>query len=395
MISISVTVIDIIKNSGLTNFEIACGHKGIDRQVLKPGIIDYEFTIEGFMDEHDPFGYGDFLLSSLMFANGDEQVLYDCIKAMIEKNVSGLGIKNIFFDELPKSVIELCNREDFPVVLFDNSIFFEDIIADISNTVALSSWVCKMEDNIEKLLSKNLTRSDVKLITREMTIKSGNNILAYYLKPKKNIIKRDLDRTIEFYRSVSNKTENSFLYRYRDSYIALICHKSTEAKDFEVRFEALMIACAFTKSDFYISVSDLYSSTDELDNAIRECILSNYICRIMGKNHISYPNLGTWSIAVHSGDSEYAIRFMKKYLDPILQKSDAEGTLLKTAIEYIKSDGDIHHTSEKLYVHENTVRYRMNKIHNMLDSENNDMVFFQNLAMAVKLYLIQDYLNIL
>lgn len=329
-----------------------------------------------------------------MFANGDEQILYDCVKAMIEKNVSGLGIKNIFFNELPKSVIQLCNREDFTIVLFDNSIFFEDIIADISNTIALSSWVCKMEDNIEKLLSKNLTRSDVKSITREMNIKPGYNILAYYLKPKKNIIKRDLDRTIEFYRSISNKTENSFLYRYRDSYIALICNQSSNSKDFEVRFEDLLISCTFIKSDFYISVSDLYSSADELDYAIRECILSNYICRIMEKNHISYPNLGTWSIAVHSGDSEYAIRFMKKYLNPILQKNDIEGTLLKTAIEYVKCDGDIHHTSEKLYVHENTVRYRMNKIHNMLDHENNDMVFFQNLAMAIKLYLIQDYLNI-
>jgi DNA-binding PucR family transcriptional regulator len=63
---------------------------------------------------------------------------------------------------------------------------------------------------------------------------------------------------------------------------------------------------------------------------------------------------------------------------------------MKTAIAYIKCEGNTKLTADSLFIHENTVRYRMNKIREKLDPNANDFVFYENLSLAVKIYLLND-----
>ena len=130
-----ITVSDVIKNSSLSAFPVVCGCAGLESEVIKTGIIDYEFSIEGFFENNKPFGYGDFLVASLMFTNGDESELLKMVEQLIDLKVSGLAIKNIFFKKIPQSIIDLCNNKDFPIVLFDNSLYFEEIITEIDNII--------------------------------------------------------------------------------------------------------------------------------------------------------------------------------------------------------------------------------------------------------------------
>lgn len=44
-----ITVSDVIKNSSLSAFPVVCGCAGLESEVIKTGIIDYEFSIEGFL----------------------------------------------------------------------------------------------------------------------------------------------------------------------------------------------------------------------------------------------------------------------------------------------------------------------------------------------------------
>ncbi len=46
-----ITVSEVIKNSCLKKYPVACGLGGIDNEVIRSGIVDYEFSIEGYIEK--------------------------------------------------------------------------------------------------------------------------------------------------------------------------------------------------------------------------------------------------------------------------------------------------------------------------------------------------------
>ena len=80
---------------------------------------------------------------------------------------------------------------------------------------------------------------------------------------------------------------------------------------------------------------------------------------------------------------------MEEYLAPLLCNNEE---LLNTACTYIKSKGDLDKTAESLYCHKNTVRYRLNKIHEILDPKSNEKEFNENLSIAIRIYLFSQFL---
>lgn len=66
--------------------------------------------------------------------------------------------------------------------------------------------------------------------------------------------------------------------------------------------------------------------------------------------------------------------------------------LLETACVYILSKGDLDETAAKLFCHKNTVRYRLSKLHEILDPYSNDKEFHENLSIAVRIYMLSQFL---
>lgn len=46
----------------------------------------------------------------------------------------------------------------------------------------------------------------------------------------------------------------------------------------------------------------------------------------------------------------------------------------------------------KLFCHKNTVRYRLSKLHEILDPYSNDKEFHENLSIAVRIYMLSQFL---
>ena len=79
---------------------------------------------------------------------------------------------------------------------------------------------------------------------------------------------------------------------------------------------------------------------------------------------------------------------MENYLGPLFEDEEKDQELLHTAVEYILEKGDTLKTAENLFCHKNTIRYRIGKLQEKLDPKANEKEFYQNLAMAIKIYLL-------
>mgnify|MGYP001912850961 FL=1 len=70
------------------------------------------------------------------------------------------------------------------------------------------------------------------------------------------------------------------------------------------------------------------------------------------------------------------------------QKYNSE--LLQTATVYVKLGGNIKNTAKSINLHENTVRYRINKIKEIFNTTNSEFEFYEELALGIKLHLIHQ-----
>jgi DNA-binding PucR family transcriptional regulator len=57
--------------------------------------------------------------------------------------------------------------------------------------------------------------------------------------------------------------------------------------------------------------------------------------------------------------------------------------VLNTVLMYLKCDYDIIKTSQELFLHKNTIRYRLKKIESIIDNSNSDCM--EQLSMAIRI----------
>ena len=82
-------------------------------------------------------------------------------------------------------------------------------------------------------------------------------------------------------------------------------------------------------------------------------------------------------------------RFHDEIIVPLENYDRQKGTsLLNTAVAYVENDGDIGKTAESLYQHQNTIRYRLNKIKEILDMKGVNGSFYEKISIAVKIHKI-------
>lgn len=111
----------------------------------------------------------------------------------------------------------------------------------------------------------------------------------------------------------------------------------------------------------YESVNMLYRSYQQAKVAIELCKLVQYDCSLA-----FFDELGAVRLFYNQSEQDLD-EFYKEVIGP-LEKFDREsnGSLLVTLWHYLGSDRDLKRASEKLFIHTNTLRYRLKKIEELL-----------------------------
>ena len=114
------------------------------------------------------------------------------------------------------------------------------------------------------------------------------------------------------------------------------------------------------------------------------------ICHIQD-DVVSYGELGLYQLICRLADTEEAENFLASYLIPLIaydQKHQA--SFIKTIDMYLSCNGNVKETSERLFLHYNTVTYRLDRIRQEFGLSLDDAETRLLLQMALKLYAISN-----
>lgn len=382
----SITILEAMKLDSMKNFRLMAGDWGLDKKIEKIGILDYEMVdkVEG------QFGKGDFIISSFFFARNDVNLLIESIKSLIEDRVSGLGIKDIYYKDLPPEIIEYANEKSFPIFIFDNTVYFEDIITDIMDAIRDKDNYELLETKVDIIIKNNISKTMIRELALEINSSFRENFIVAYCKEKKYINNANVIRLLErFVKSESNSIYNS-VFKYRSGILIIFSYEKQDEEGAVVKKLYRLIEDIGIKSDKYIiGISNNHFNLDEIARGINESFYAANISEISDGSKILYKDIGIYKIIMPNINEVWVNEFYEEIILPLKRYDEKYNTqILTTAIKYIENDGNVKKTSEDLFQHDNTIRYRINKMKEILGMENLDGSFYEQLSIAIKIYKI-------
>lgn len=176
----------------------------------------------------------------------------------------------------------------------------------------------------------------------------------------------------------------------RDIVIIISAEHQNKKKYFD-KFMDVLVSCGISKIEIYCGASTIKHSRLELDYALRESTYSLRACKILQKEYLTFSGIGVYQFLLPCEQNSYLQGFANRYLEPLFEEeSEQNRKHMETAISYVLNGGQIKETATQLNIHENTARYRIEKLKEKLDSDVTEYEFYSNLNIAIKLYQLKE-----
>ena len=180
------------------------------------------------------------------------------------------------------------------------------------------------------------------------------------------------------------------------------------------RFRALLAdifaALSIDESKIHCGVSAVLPISEDFGKVVREAFWACNVAVMENDPARYYDDIGIYRLIIPEIHSKNILNYMREYLSPLGDVAPVQGisgsaaqeegppacslsrgernVLLETACVYILSKGDLDETAAKLFCHKNTVRYRLSKLHEILDPYSNDKEFHENLYRRQNIYAV-------
>lgn len=140
-----------------------------------------------------------------------------------------------------------------------------------------------------------------------------------------------------------------------------------------------------------IGISDI-CYTSQLGKAIAQACMS-VSSGTLAKDHvIRFCDLGITRLLVSIENHPALDEFYQDTTAPVLAyDKENHSRLFETLAAFVENDMDYKRTSKVLYVHENTIRYRLNKIRELINFGKNEIDFYETLSIIYKIYKLKSY----
>ena len=140
-----------------------------------------------------------------------------------------------------------------------------------------------------------------------------------------------------------------------------------------------------------VGVGTGYEYIEDMKKSFQEAKNTLQISRIAGEERsvFFYEDLGIYSLIAQVKNGRFLDDYVESHLGEILRSDQIQdGDLCMTLETYLDYDCNANATAEHLFIHRNTMRYRMEKIRNILNEDVSDMsvCLELKLAFAIKKY---------
>lgn len=404
-----ITCRSILNLKHLEEMRLVAGKGGMDR------VIRWIHVVESPQGSEWLKG-GELLFITGVVIKNDVNTLLKFVKDLIDKNLSGLVI-NIgpYISETPKEVKELANKYDFPIF----ELPFQVKLIDVTQSISRAIFMNKVERDSVNSFMKEIIFGD-SIFTDEIL----NRASFYGYNPDKNYcaIVVDIDdfgrhaknnsmsieesvteikQNIEIIiLSIMNKQRKKVLnVMYRDSIIIMfpLNRNSINENTYLDSAEEILKSVKEKMGNLTVSVGigNVFCKLKDFKKSVNQAQKALNIIRIFGeKNTIKlYKKLGIYRIFFETANHKEMKEIYYETLGKLIEYDNKnQSSMLKTLETYVFEGTNIGRAADKMFIHRNTMKYRMNRIQEILGYDIKDVNLLFEITEAIKIGKFMNYI---
>lgn len=303
-----------------------------------------------------------------------EDLLLSLAHELSVHHAAGLIVNTGFYiDQIPQPLIDLCNKLGLPLLVVPWEIYIADMIKDLSVRIFLQGMT---DEQISAAFIKAMG-------SPEQVAAARQELLQYYdvdgdfqiflmtipgLDTMDTVERKRIGYRMELF--LENITHNCSFFYYDGSFV-LVCNDLppdvTEQviTDFERR-----MALRMPETKLCIGVSSRMKDLESLSVAYRRARAAVEMALITGKKRISFDQMGIYRILYLVPDKALLREMSRDLLQPLISYDEKhDGQYLETLEYYLTLEGSFLAMSDAMFIHRNTLMYRMNKIRKLLGTD--------------------------
>ncbi|WP_251230298.1 PucR family transcriptional regulator [Adlercreutzia aquisgranensis] len=361
-----ITVRNVLELPVFDNVRLAAPcERYLDRPVINCG------TLEGepFFHDYDMFVPGEFIFTSLGFAQIHPELAEEAMLALIERDVAALAIKPYAIKDLPDTVRQASTRRGVPVFFYDGR-YMERILASAMALIDSDAADSGRSQLIDQLLAPSDERQVGSLIYQISGL-NGATLQCLAIRPPM----RDLAllralwgsvrQTLDDYAARFEEVGGAFVCIYDDMILGFVAFKRppqsvitiSEANLAKYVVQAGPMCCGLSQE----------LPLGEGDLAIRQALAALQTACARQESTVRFTSLRYDAFRAAARTDRMFSRTASLVAALLQEYDESHSTLLlPTAKAFARAHGDVRATAEVLFQHPNTVRYRLGRIKDVL-----------------------------
>ena len=303
-----------------------------------------------------------------------EEELFMLIKYLIKYNSVGLIInigKYIF--EIPSAIIDYCNEQEFPLLTIPWEVHLADLIKDFCMRCLYSE---KEDRELSKLFQEILTNNQIVEEARPQLMSAfdvdGNfQVVLISVEGSDNfnaIERRKIAFQIEL---CFEKIDSSYAFVWYDGYFVLIVN-NLKADELKVIIDKMYKRDKKRIDDkrVYLGIGSQMKDLGQVYLSYKRAKAAILMAMQFELPIVFFEDMGVYQILFSIEDKQILIEMYHRLLQPLIDYDQKHhGELEKTLFYYLIYGESQITMAKNLYMHRNTINYRMNKIKELLNCQ--------------------------
>ena len=393
----SFTIKNILELEMMKNARLLAGESKTDNPVSWVNVME-------ILDSFDSLEKGELLITT-GFGLNDYALHYDTIRLLANKNLAGIAVQpGYYIDSVPDFIITESEKYSIPLIELPKKLTFSSITRVVLNNIGIyDKQLFDLDGNQSNLLGTLLKKSypsasetqDIKNTLKHTPERSFYCIILSFFERDLGILgSSDANASLNL---ILHELENSgashltgAINRYQG--ILVSAPNDVSPSDLEDLLNDITMQKKSIGENVLIhgGISRAFSDLSGLNQGFQEAesALSRLQHSSSKKGVLCFGNLELFKY-ICGQHAENANQFLENTLAPLYNYDEAHNSeLMKTLRTFFRANLNYQDASKILFIHRHTMKYRIDKIRELLnvDLEDHDAKFRLSLALYLDKY---------
>jgi len=389
-----ITVEDALALPAMTKATLLAGKDGLQRKIVSVNIMEVP-------DISDYVKSEELLVTTMYPIQGDILLQQALIPALAQKGVSAIAIAPITAGtNIPECMIEQAHLHNFPLIRLPYGTSFNDILNPILEQILERKHI-ETEHRFRAriigdiLQGKNASKSQLLSLGKFY----GWKIDSPFFPVLMDIDTEQYEDSGLLLQNFSNLLKKHGIFGtivadVDEDILFLFPHmKTPDAAIAKIRSFLKLLLNDFPGSYFGMgrSISDILQLPAGFSQAKHACVIAK--CFGSPERIAEFEHLGVYKLLLDSTDASQNLKnkrdFVSEKLGSIIEFDTQNNTqLLRTLRTFLEANGNLRQAAKDMFIHHNTMRYRLNQIEALTNSNFSSLETKLEFLLALKLSVL-------